>query len=186
MRIQLQRPRNKELHQYLSPLKAATFTYGEVGASRAKFPADYASHSNRFPLGKGEEAWMRAKAAIDNWQPFNTDWAQIYPVRPSLCVGQEVAVSFQVMGVWWKNACRIVYTIEEDNLYGFAYGTLPGHVGNGEEYFGVERDAEGQCWFVLKAFSQPAFWALRLLPFLMRWQQRRFIRTAAAAMRQDS
>jgi uncharacterized protein (UPF0548 family) len=186
MRAQLTRPGPDDLKQYLTPLKAANFTYVEVGASRGEFPVHYDEHSNRFPLGTGEAGWVSAKAAIDDWQAFATDWARIYPARAPIRAGQEVAVSFRVLGIWWKNACRIVYTIDEDQAYGFAYGTLPGHVGHGEEYFGVERDAVGQCWFVLKAFSQPAFWAARWLPFVMRWQQQRFVRAAAIAVARAS
>jgi uncharacterized protein (UPF0548 family) len=46
------------------------------------------------------------------------------------------------LGVWSLNACRIAYTIEEETpllrRYGFAFGTLPGHVERGEERFTVE------------------------------------------------
>ena len=48
-----------------------------------------------------------------------------------------------LLGLWWLNACRIVYVVDEAGpvtKFGFAYGTLPGHAGTGEERFLVEWD----------------------------------------------
>jgi uncharacterized protein (UPF0548 family) len=46
------------------------------------------------------------------------------------------------LGLWSLNACLIVYVIEEEasllKRYGFAFGTLPGHVERGEDRFTVE------------------------------------------------
>jgi uncharacterized protein (UPF0548 family) len=51
-----------------------------------------------------------------------------------------VGVLGRHFGVWSLNACRIAYVIEEVpslRRYGFAFGTLPGHVERGEERFTV-------------------------------------------------
>jgi uncharacterized protein (UPF0548 family) len=47
--------------------------------------------------------------------------------------GTGVGVLGLHFGFWSLNACRIVYVIEEEEAsllrrYGFAFGTLPGHV----------------------------------------------------------
>ena len=52
--------------------------------------------------------------------------------------------------------CRIVYTIDEPNRFGFAYGTLPGHPECGEEAFTVDRDEHDRATFSIVAFSRPA------------------------------
>jgi len=36
-----------------------------------------------------------------------------------------------VSGVWFLNAARIVYVIDEPRRFSFAYGTLPGHAERG-------------------------------------------------------
>ena len=49
----------------------------------------------------------------------------------------------RAIGLWWLNACRIVYVVDESgpiSKFGFAYGTLPGHVESGEERFLIEWD----------------------------------------------
>jgi uncharacterized protein (UPF0548 family) len=53
--------------------------------------------------------------------------------------------------------CRVVYTVDEPNRRGFAYGTLPGHPESGEEAFMVELDPDGdEVSLTVKAFSRPA------------------------------
>jgi uncharacterized protein (UPF0548 family) len=69
-----------------------------------------------------------------------------------------VAVIARALGLWWLNACRIVYIVDESEplrRFGFAYGTLPGHVGTGEERFLVEWDPAGDgVWYDILAFSR--------------------------------
>jgi uncharacterized protein (UPF0548 family) len=50
--------------------------------------------------------------------------------------------------------CRIVYTTDEDDRFGFAYGTLPGHPERGEESFHIVR-TPGKVTFEIQAFSKP-------------------------------
>ncbi len=183
MRAHLAKPSKTQLEAYLIDRDRQPFSYQEVGSSKGVFPLHYQQHSNRFYLGEGPECWQLAKTAIDQWQPFNNGWASVFPAAAAIEEEVSVAVSFHIFGIWWENACRIVYVANTSNTYGFAYGTLPGHVGRGEEYFGVERDDAGKCWFVLKAFSQPDYWAARLFPWLLRRQQQRFVQAAAKSMR---
>lgn len=64
----------------------------------------------------------------------------------------------------WPRAvpCRVVWTIDEPNRKGFAYGTLPGHPERGEEAFVVELRDDASVWLTIRAFSRPSsplFWA---------------------------
>ncbi len=52
-------------------------------------------------------------------------------------------------------ACRIVYVTDEHRRRGFAYGTLPHHLIEGEEAFFVERDGAQAVRFVVSAFLRP-------------------------------
>jgi len=52
-----------------------------------------------------------------------------------------------------------VYVIDETvpvRRFGFAYGTLPAHVEQGEERFSVELHADGAVWYDLRAFFASA------------------------------
>jgi uncharacterized protein (UPF0548 family) len=91
------------------------------------------------------------------------------------------------LGLWWLNACCIVYVIDETEpvrSFGFAYGTLAAHVERGEERFSVELHADGAVWYDLRAFSRPRYWPVRLTKPLARCLQRRFVRDSQAAMQQ--
>ena len=92
----------------------------------------------------------------------------------------------QAIGVWWLNACRIIYVVDESGpirKFGFAYGTLPGHVGSGEERFLIEWDsAENSVWYDILAFSRPNHFLTRLGYPFFRGKQKRFGRDSVASM----
>ena len=144
-------------------------------------PQGYVHDETRTLLGRGDDAWRAAKAALQQWAMFPENWTRVH-LRPSPVEGAQVMVSFRLLGLWWAAPARIVYTLDEPDRFGFAYGTLPGHLAHGEESFSVERNARGEVFYVLRAFSRPSFWGARLLPAFMRAQQRRFQRESAAAM----
>jgi uncharacterized protein (UPF0548 family) len=90
----------------------------------------------------------------------------------------------RAVGVWWLNACRVVYVVDERGpVSRFAYGTLPGHVESGEERFLIEWDQSADAvWYDILAFSRPNHVLTRLGYPVVRRLQKRFGRDSAAAM----
>ena len=128
-----------------------------------------------------------AKAALERWEQFDLGWVEAWPPQTPIQTGEVVAVVARAVGVWWLNACRIVYVIDEHapiRRFGFAYGTLPGHVESGEERFLLEWDQnEGSVWYDILAFSRPNHLLAKIgYPFVRR-MQKRFARESAAAMK---
>ncbi len=170
------------------------FSHAEVGATGRPHAlvalADrYTFDHSRFALGHGREVFERARAALFAWRHFEIPWLELHgdgtPV-PAVRPGQVVATLTRVFGLWFLNPCRVVDRIEpagEANEVSFAYGTLPGHVAQGEERFTLRRDpATDAVVFEILAFSRPAIWLARVgRPFLRR-AQRRFAADAAAAL----
>jgi uncharacterized protein (UPF0548 family) len=113
-------------------------------------------------------------------------WVEAWFPETPLEPGQVVVVMGWAMGLWWLNACRIVYTVDESGpitKFGFAYGTLPGHVETGEERFLIEWDRDTDTvWYDILAFSQPRHFLTRLGYPLVRRLQKRFGRDSAASM----
>ena len=74
----------------------------------------------------------------------------------------EVAVVDAVLVVrlgFLPAPCRVVYVVDEPDIRGFAYGTLPGHPESGEERFVVRRDPTTSAVYAeVSAFSRPARW----------------------------
>jgi uncharacterized protein (UPF0548 family) len=89
--------------------------------------------------------------------------------------------------VWSLYACRIAYTVEEETpslrRYGFAFGTLPGHVEQREERFTVEWLGEDDTvWYEVFAFACPAHPLARAGRPFVRQVQRRFAVDSFRAM----
>ena len=92
----------------------------------------------------------------------------------------------RAFGLWWLNCCRIVYVVNESGpikKFGFAYGTLPGHIESGEERFVIEwNQGDDSVWYDILAFSRPNRLLFRLVYPLVRRMQKRFGRDSAAAV----
>ena len=176
-------PAPAAIHKFLSAQTPLDFSYPGVGLSRsAEAPAGYDHDYNGVELGKGEAVWLAAKTAIRQWQMFPRGWAYIRPENTPVRTGEIVAMLVRVMGLWWINSCRIVYVLDNERQFGFAYGTLPGHAERGEELFLVERDEQGTVRYSVRAFSRPRHWMARLGYPLARAYQRKFVRASKASM----
>ncbi len=169
----------KKWHQAFSE---ETYSYPEVGQSKKAFPNGYDHDYNEVFLGKGAACFEKAKIAVQNWYMFPDSWTRIYPQEAPIQSGQVVMILFRLLGFWWGNACRIVYTVDTAHRFGFGYGTLKGHVEKGEEYFGVRLDPDGRVYYEVRAFSRPAVWLTRLSYPLPRLFQGKFIRMSKARM----
>jgi uncharacterized protein (UPF0548 family) len=117
---------------------------------------------------------------------FPSPWTRISPADAPIRVGEIITLQAHVLGIWWLNACEIVYVIDELGAvrrFGFAYGTLRAHVESGEERFSVELHPDGSVWYDLRAFSRPRYWPVRLGKRIARRLQARFVRDSQSAMR---
>jgi uncharacterized protein (UPF0548 family) len=180
-------PTHDDVAAFLVAQRDAPWGYAEVGLSAGdeRAPAGYNLDHNRVKLGDGPVVFESACAALRAWRMFPAPWTRISPADAPIQVGQTLAMQAHALGIWWMNACRIVYVIDEHapvRRFGFAYGTLPAHVEAGEERFSVELHADGSVWYDLRAFSRPRYWPVRLAKPIARRLQRRFVRESQAAM----
>jgi uncharacterized protein (UPF0548 family) len=178
----LGRPSDARIREILASQREAEFSYAEVGATATSAPRGYVADHERSYLGPGGEAFARAKAAVRHWEMFQNGWTHLcWPDAP-IAQGTTVGVLVRAFGLYSLNLCRIVYVIDENRRYGFAYGTLAEHAEAGEERFLVEQSDDGAVWFDLLAFSRPRHPAARIAYPLARALQRRFRRDAVKAM----
>ena len=184
--MMLRRPSDATIRDFLATQAALDFTYPAVGATASVPPAGYVVDHTRIGLGEGEAAFRAARAALGRWDQFRLGWVEAWPPEPPILAGGVVAVVARCLGLWWVNACRIAYVVNEAGpvtRFGFANGTLPGHSGTGEERFLVEWDrAGGGVWYDILAFSRPHTFLARIGYPYMRRVQLRFGRESAAAM----
>ncbi len=184
--LSIRRPSVDVISQFLIEQASLPFTYSAVGATAHTPPAGFVVDQTRVLLGNGERVYRAAKAAIQGWQQFQLGWVEAGPPETPIQRGEVVVVMGHALGVWWLNACRIVYVVDETDpvtRFGFAYGTLPGHVECGEERFQIEWNRSDQSvWYDILAFSRPHHPLAQLCyPVVRRWQ-RRFAADSARAM----
>jgi uncharacterized protein (UPF0548 family) len=182
----LRSPSDATITNFLAAQARLAFTYTAVGATATTPPSGYVVDHSRTRLGEGEAVYTRARAALGRWEQFRLGWVEVWPPETPIRAGEVVAIVTRQVGLWWLNACRIVYVVDESgsvSRYGFANGTLPDHAGRGEERFLVEWDrSSGAVWYDVLAFSRPHQPLTRLAYPYMRRVQKRFGRESAAAM----
>src|SRR5205823_10494359 len=107
--LSLRKPSAERLREFLAAQSKLDLTYPAVGATAAVPPAGYVVDRTRIKLGEGAGTFGAAKAALGRWQHFRLGWVETWPPETPIQAGEVVAVIARLFGLWWLNACRIVY-----------------------------------------------------------------------------
>ena len=131
-------------------------TYREVGATAAdELPAGYDHQHVERQIGTGQQRFEQAADAVMRWGMQRGAGLRVQASSEVAAVDTVVLVRMGFLPA----PCRVVYIIDEPDIRGFAYGTLPGHPESGEERFVVRRDPTTSAVFAeVSAFSRPATW----------------------------
>src|SRR4051812_10170203 len=109
----LRRPSDTTIRNFLAAQEEFDFTYPEVGATATVPPPGYDVDHTRLKLGEGKEVFTEAKAALKRWDQFRLGWVEAWPPESPIRVGEVVGSVAHCLGLWWLNACRIVYVVDE-------------------------------------------------------------------------
>ena len=184
--LSLRKPSVDALRRFMAAQAKLPYTYEAVGATAETPPVGYVVDRTRRKLGEGEAVFRSAIAALRRWEQFRLGWVEAWSPDTPIQPGEVVAVMGRAIGLWWLNACRIVYIVDEAgpiSKFGFAYGTLPGHVESGEERFLIEWNrGDNSVWFDIVAFSLPNHFLTRFGYPVVRRLQKQFGRDSAASM----
>ncbi len=178
------RPTQADLEAVLAGENASDLTYPEVGATSGELPASYRHGRYHVVVGTGPDAFKRAKQGIRAWEPHRRAGIDLVPPRPPLAVGTTLAVHFALGPLHVLAGCRIVSVTDEEDRFGFAYGTLPSHPEQGEEAFVVSRPGSGEVVFDIVVFSRPRHPLVRLGAPVGRAVQLRVTRRYLEGLRQ--
>jgi len=140
----------------LEALEELPLTYSEVGATAAgQLPAGYDHLHTERQIGTGQQRFERAADAVMRWGMQRGAGLRVRASSEVADVGTVVLVRMGFLPA----PCRVVYVIDEPDIRGFAYGTLPGHPECGEERFVVRLDPTTSAVYAeVSAFSRPATW----------------------------
>lgn len=171
----------------MEELKAAPFTYPEVGRSAATYPSGFPDGyhlvRHREVIGQGREHFAVAGERLLHWQMHARSGLQVAASSERVGVGEVVLLRLGAGRLSLRIPCRVIYMVQEPDRVGFGYGTLPGHPESGEESFLVELEASGAVVFTVAAFSRPGTLLARLGGPLSRQVQGIALRRYAAALK---
>ncbi|MGH3961194.1 DUF1990 family protein [Mycobacterium sp.] len=142
----------------LHTLADLPLTYPEVGATAGPPPPGYRHLGFATQIGAGQKRFDDAADALMHWGMQRGAGLRVIASSEVVTVGAVALV-----GIGFLQApCRVVYVIDEPEVRGFAYGTLPGHPESGEERFVVRHDPVTAAVFAeVSAFSRPVTWWTR-------------------------
>lgn len=152
MPILLTAPGVTALERLLFQARAADVTYEPVGATRVRLRRyGFITQRCERPLGDGASVFAAAAEGLRQWEAHRRSGALLVPEAPPLEAGATLLVAVRLLLLHVVVPCRVVYVTDEPGRFGFAYGTLPGHLEAGEESFHIEQRRDG-VFFVINGF----------------------------------
>jgi uncharacterized protein (UPF0548 family) len=180
------RPSIDDINRFLSDTRKLPLSYGPTGIVRQK-PQTGLFDEELVAVGRGQEDFERARAALLAWRQFDIGWVETFPRHAGAEPGTNVAVLIRHLGFWSLNGLRVVYRVggaDGETRFGFANGTLTNHAESGEELFEVFLDrATDEVMYRIRAVSWPQVLLARIGQPIVRILQARFRRDSAAAVK---
>ncbi len=174
--LSIRRPSAGAVDGLLAEQRHEDLSYPDVGATRGAFPDGYRHVRHAVELGRSPDVFARAAEGLRRWQAHVRAGVAVRPPDAEVDEGLAVVMTVPVAALYVTVACRVVYLVEQPARSGFAYGTLPHHLIEGEEAFLVERDDEGTVRFSVSAFLRPRGLALRAMGPLIEVIDHRLVR----------
>ncbi|MET9554426.1 DUF1990 domain-containing protein [Streptomyces sp. NPDC006645] len=144
-------------------------TYSDVGMTAKGGPVPPGFHKLELRTSLGLGTYDRAAEALFTWRMHRaTPFIRVPVGTPRAAPGVRVSLRAGPLTA----PCEVVWTVDETDRTGFAYGTLAGHPECGEESFVLERRPDNSTDFVVVAVSRSAAWYTRALGHCGRGLQR--------------
>jgi uncharacterized protein (UPF0548 family) len=149
------RPSPRAIQAFIEASRQLPLSYEPIGLAE-QTPEGFTTDQQRTVVGRGEAAFGRARVALAAWRHFDLGWVELFPPGTPVQQGAVVASLIRHLGFWSLNGCRVVYVIEGDGEFGFAYGTLTNHAESDEEIFKVSLCPEtNEVSYLIRAVSRP-------------------------------
>lgn len=117
------RPSPEAIDRFVRDSQELPLSYGPIGIVNDETPCRDLDEAI-VTIGRGRTGFDRARAALIAWKQFDIGWVETFPRNAPVEVETVVAVLIQHLGFWSLNGCRVLYNVDGDGRFGFAYGTL--------------------------------------------------------------
>ncbi len=172
------------LRRCLHRAETLDFNYSHVGASHTHTtPPGSDAVTESAVVGAGVSQFSLLADGVRTWQIQRRSGVRVAADGPAR-EGLNVALAQRFGPAAVVFGCRVVWTIDEPDRNGFAYGSLPGHPEAGEEAFVAELEPDGAVRFHVFGFTAPGTLATAVARPLTRALTRRALRGYLHAARQ--
>jgi uncharacterized protein (UPF0548 family) len=168
MPIHATRPTTVQLQVLADAAATDELTYSPVGITNgcATPPGYRYGHWSR-EIGNGRRLFERASGALRDWQMQTTSGLIVaHPGPPT--VGTVVAMAAPLPVGYIDVVCRVVAVDDQNDRFGFTYGTLPVHPEQGEESFAIVIAPDGVVTVEITAVSRSRHPLARAFPPIAR------------------
>jgi uncharacterized protein (UPF0548 family) len=182
----LRHPNDDFIHATVDSQRRSALTYSEIGWTvRTQCPDGFAPNRWTAVIGNGEQAFERAKGAMQLYRMLQLSWMQLLAPMDPIAEGSIICTLGRQFNIYSLNVARIVYVDDTvTTRFGFAYGTTSEYPIIGEERLTVAIDEKtGDVTYDIFSFSRPSSFVLWLALPCLRHMQRRFCRESSAMMR---
>jgi uncharacterized protein (UPF0548 family) len=135
-------------------MASAPFTYAEPGMTGGVVPAGFRTVRRSRRLRRRD--FPGAAEDLLAWRVHERAGLAVAASAPRAHPGCLVRLRLGRGPIAIEAPCRVVFTVDEPERAGFAYGTLAGHPESGEELFLLFRGLDGGLTFTITAISTPA------------------------------
>ena len=168
MALHVTRPTISQLRALAEASAAHELTYSPVGitAGGTAPPGYRHGHWSR-RLGNGRPVFERASDALRDWRMQSRSGLVVaHPGQPA--IGAVVAMAAPLPVGYIDVVCRVVSVDDQDDRFGFTYGTLPVHPEQGEESFVIVIAPDGAVTVEITAVSRSRHPLARAFPPIAR------------------
>jgi uncharacterized protein (UPF0548 family) len=158
----LSTPSDDEVRRILSGVAEEAFNYPHVGVTQERLrvaPTGYRLSSYGTALGVGEAVFDRACSLLGRFGNYPSSFTRVVSCATAVDEGVVFGTLATHFGFASLHPCRVIRLIgtESPRRFGFALGTLPGHMGAGEECFVVTLgETDRVVRYEVQAISRPA------------------------------
>lgn len=133
-------PTEDEVRRILLDVSEGPFNYDCVGVTEERLhaaPSGYKLSSYGTTLGVGDAVFERARACLSEFGNYPATFTRVVSLSKSIEAGTVFGTLATHFGFASLHPCRVIRVVrgESPKRFGFALGTLPGHIGAGEEFF---------------------------------------------------
>lgn len=171
------KPTKEQLREIAKNEHNRSISYSPSNVTRdGVVPEDFMSKSWTMSVGQGRNDFNNACEAMRKWKGYDAARIIREPAEPDLQLNNTLILAIPALGLFHVTAmCEILEVVDEENRFGFAYGTLDHHPECGEERFIIELHEDESVTFTVDAIYKHGAMGIKVVTPLATYLQAKAI-----------